>query len=779
MDIFYSMKPYICIGKFWYRRAICTICLLAGVFFIASGQIGLTTNSYRTLLPLGDWANPAIWQVFDGTAWIAAATPPDRNHDVFILQGHEVRLTQNQEIGNVYLFGDANAGKKLNLQDYDLDVYGSLHSFTVDGNGDYLLHGSTWLGDDWIYPETGRIVFKGSSRTVVDRASWSGQNLGSRFSVVFNPYPGEILVVNAVFKASDFLIQSGTVRQTVNTNGDPATSTFSFTATAVFGTEDFGELRIASGATLISEASKEFDQILRRTVSKPASLFVLEEGANLVLLGQEPVLDAVNLILDGNVYYSSDDVSQQFLQASLPASQENFVYTHLYLQGAATKLLPPQVSVKGDFTVLSGGAVVASGTDLDLIGPADQELEAPSLVLSGLLVDKEAGTVWINNDLTLRDRFEQVSGNLDFQQNDLLLDFGPTGTYTYSGGNWFNLGEFTYENLPLTLTASNARFPYYDQWLDAPRHFLLEGSLSAPGQGLVVRYLENPGVTYDPGFMDEGEAVVYHLNSFFSLSTAGGDYGQVVAWVSAEDLSVQDLQHLRLVGDGEAAIGQHVTAGEQQGWLWARRSFPFQTAQNSLFTVGSISPLSVLPLDWKGLTAQLQGDRVRLTWKTGSEASIAYTVTRSTGHILEFSPIGSFEAAQGAGEVRFEDDRYPADVPFWYYQIIAKEESGALSYSPVLRVDHPHFAGNGPKLFPNPHISGPVHLTLGSWSSEEIDAFSIWNLKGVGIDSQFFSGDFEPALVENRLLNLPIGNYLVQLTGRGKTFTFKWQKSSH
>jgi hypothetical protein len=261
------------------------------------------------------------------------------------------------------------------------------------------------------------------------------------------------------------------------------------------------------------------------------------------------------------------------------------------------------------------------------------------------------------------------------------------------------LGEFTYENLPLTLTASNARFPYYDQWLDAPRHFLLEGSLSAPGQGLVVRYLENPGVTYDPGFMDEGEAVVYHLNSFFSLSTAGGDYGQVVAWVSAEDLSVQDLQHLRLVGDGEAAIGQHVTAGEQQGWLWARRSFPFQTAQNSLFTVGSISPLSVLPLDWKGLTAQLQGDRVRLTWKTGSEASIAYTVTRSTGHILEFSPIGSFEAAQGAGEVRFEDDRYPADVPFWYYQIIAKEESGALSYSPVLRVDHPHFAGNGPKLF--------------------------------------------------------------------------------
>lgn len=773
------MKPYIFFRDFCHLRVFCTFCLWVGFFFTGAGQIALTTDSYRTLLPLGNWADAGAWEVFDGTNWMAAAAPPGQDHDVFVLQGHEIQLTQNQEVRNLYLFGAANAGKKLNLQAYDLDVYGSLHSFDVDGNGDYVLFGIAWLGDDWIYPETGRIVFKGGSRTVVDRTSWSGQNLGSRFSVVFNPDPGEVLSVNAVFKASSFLIQTGTVRQTVNTNGLPATSTFSFTATAVFGTEDFGELRIASGATLVSEGSKDFAQILRRTESKPASSFVLEEGANLVLLGQEPVIDAVNVVLDGNVSYASEDVSQQFLQSSLPASQEDFVYNHLYLQGAATKLLPAQVAVRGDFVVLSGGPVVASGSRLELIGPADQELDLPSLVVSGLLVDKLAGTVLVKNDLTIRDRLDQVSGDLDFQQNDLILDFGPTGTYSYSGGNWLNLGELTYENLPVSLTATNARFPFYDQWLEAPRHFLLEGSLSSAGQALVLRYLEATGVTYDPGFSDEGETVVYHLNSFFSIGTSGGDPGQVVAWVSAEDLAVQDMQHLRLVADGAPAIGQHLPAEERHGWLWAGRSFSFQAAQNSLLTVGSISPLSVLPLEWEGLTGWLQGSSVWLTWHTSSKEGVFYTITRAMGEGLEFVPIGSLEAVQGIGPARFEDDQYPAEVPFWYYQILAKTESGELGYSPVIRVDHPAFAENAPKLFPNPHVSGSLYLRLGSWASHEIAAVRIWNMKGVGIHSQFFTGDFEPDVLEDKLLHLPRGNYLIQLTGKGKTHTFKWQKSNH
>lgn len=457
------MKPYITNRELLCIRAMGTLFLLISCVFWANAQIALTLNSYRTQLPqngVGDWSNAGTWEVFDGVSWVAAVTPPNRNHDVFILKGNEVRLTQNQEVGNLYLYGAVDAGKKLNLQAFDLDVYGALHSFDLDGGGNYVLYGSAWLGDDWIYPELGRIVFKGSSRTVVSRDSWSGQNLASRFSVVFSPDPGEEFIVDAVFKASSFLIQSGTVRQTVNTDGDPATSTFSFTTTALFGNEDYGELRIASGATLISEATKEFNQLIRRSESKPASSFFLEEGANLIFLGQEPEIDAVTVVLDGNVYYASEGVSQEFLQASMASAQQDFVYQNLYLEGAASKNLPAELSVQGDFIFLSGGAADGSATNLQLMGPGNQELDVPGLTLSGLLIDKVAGLVTINDNLAVTENYTQVDGDVDFRQHHLTLDFDAMGSYTYSGGNWYNLGELRYEHLPLTLNVANALFPF-------------------------------------------------------------------------------------------------------------------------------------------------------------------------------------------------------------------------------------------------------------------------------------------------------------------------------
>ncbi|WP_162343387.1 hypothetical protein [Cyclobacterium salsum] len=773
------MKPCITNRELPCIRAMGTIFLLLSCVFWTNAQIALTPNSYRTQLPqdgVGDWSDAGIWEVFDGVSWVAAGAPPNRNHGVFILKGNEVRLTQNQEVGNLFLFGAVDAGKKLNLQAFDLEVYGALHSFDVNAGGEYVLYGSAWLGDDWIYPETGEIVFKGTSRTVVDRGSWSGQNLASRFSVVFNPDPGEELVVNAVFKASDFLIQSGTVRQTVNTNGDPATSTFSFTTTELFGTEDFGELRIASGATLISEATKEFDQLIRRSDSKPASSFILEEGANLVLLGQEPEIDAVNVVLDGNVFYASEGTSQEFLQASMASAQQDFGYQNLYLQGAASKVLPDQLPVQGDFILLSGGAADGSNTNLQLTGPTDQELDVPGLLLSGLLIDKVAGLVTINDDLTVTENYSQVGGDVDFQQHQLILDFDATGSYTYSGGNWFNLGELRYESLPLTLDTGNALFPFFDQSLDAPRHLLLEGILSTAGQSLVLSYVEAPGVTYDPGFLDEGVAVVYHLNSFFEISTTGTDSGQLIAWVSAEDLAVQDIDHLRVVGDGLPAIGVHEPAEEKDGWLWAKRTFDFQEAQNSLLTIGSTSSLSVLPLDWNGLQANLLGDRVVLSWEDHSDERVDYTITRSGSEGKEFLPIDSFQVNPGNQMVSYEDINYPLDQPFWFYQIVGKEMDGLLTYSPVIRVTNPLYRYQGPKIHPNPYLSGPLNLVLGSMSSEEITVCKVWNMEGVNFLTLYFKEDFHAGILENRLASLPAGNYLIQLLGVREVHTLKWQK---
>jgi len=133
---------------------------------------------------IGDWNDPATWEVWSGNNWIPATTIPDQTSDVFIEQDKEIRLTQNQEVRNLYLFSAADAGRKLNLQTFNLVVYGFLKCFSVV-NGDFIIESQTSALLDWIYPETGNIVFRGTTRTIVDRDSWSANNINSRFGVVF------------------------------------------------------------------------------------------------------------------------------------------------------------------------------------------------------------------------------------------------------------------------------------------------------------------------------------------------------------------------------------------------------------------------------------------------------------------------------------------------------------------------------------------------------------------------------------------------------------------
>ncbi|MBD3629758.1 T9SS type A sorting domain-containing protein [Cyclobacterium sp.] len=780
MDIFYKKNSLKDLHWLLLARAVAVFGLLLVLVLSAEAQIPLSTLSYKSNLPeggVGDWDDPGSWLVYDGTGWVAAAISPNRDHDVFIIKKNEIRLTGNEEVNNLYLFGAADAGKKLNLQNFDLDIYGSLHSFDRDEN-DFILYGSAWLGDDWIYPEEGRIVFKGDSRIVVDRNSWSGQNLASRYAVVFDPNPGQELVVNAVFKASSFLIQNGTVRQTVNTEGTPASSTFSFTTDDVFGTGDFGEFRIAAGATLISEATREFNQLIRRSDTKPASSFILEEGASLVMLGEEPVIDAVNVVLDGDVYYKADGASQEFLQASMADSQSDFPYQNLYFEGLATKNLPEELSVQGDMEYLFGGQVNGLDTELQLTGSMDQELKVPGLELSGLYLDKASGTVNVRHRLTIFDSFSQVAGTVNFHDQDLTLDFGATGSYSYSGGNWLNLGQLHYGNLPLFLDATNATFPIFDTVFDAPRHLLLEGNLSTPGQTMEISFTEAPGVTYDPEFSDGGEVVVYHLNSFFQLNGIGADTDQLSAWILAEDLAVQDINHLRIVGAGEQAIGNHVPASLKGGMLWAGRVFDFDETQSSFLTIGSISELSVLPVEWLDFEATLLGDRVRLTWKSTSESLIDYTISRTNGEKPEFFPIGDIQESRYGITITFEDLSFPKHQPYWYYQVLAKEGQAEVSYSPVLRVSNPFYSGQNPKIYPNPYYSGSVQINFGNWNSGDITSLKIWNMKGVNHQSLDFQQNFNPLILEKHLKLLPSGTYLIQLEGSGKAYTLKWQKNN-
>jgi hypothetical protein len=491
-------------------------------------------------------------------------------------------------------------------------------------------------------------------------------------------------------KANSFIIRNGTVRQTVNQEFTPFyTSTFSFNAQTQFGNNDYGEFRILSGATLISEGSSPFNQIIRRTANKPASAFVLEEGANLVLLGEAPVIDAVAVQLEGSVVYAGESVSQAFLESSMATAAPEFIYKHLFFTGAAEKILPHMLTVSGDMQFLDGGNVNGASTRLVPTGTNDQLIAIPAFSLDILEMDKLMGNIDFQYDLSILSAFYMLSGTIDFSGNSLLLDFGPSGIYNYFGGVWLNLDEVVYHNLPQILDQSNALFPFYDSQLEFQRHLFLEGTIGI-GSSINIRHFENPGVTYDPGFNDtDGSAIIYQLNSYFEITSAGSTPSVINLWVLADDLGIQDADHLRLTGNGEAAAGTNLPASEFSSRLWAGRQVVFNQLTNSAFAIASISELSVLPLEWLEFDALFRGDKVQLSWVNGTTSTIQYTVFRAETQAMELVPIGGFSGDDFDQTVIFEDQSLPANQYFWYYQVRAEDADGEISYSPVLRVDNP------------------------------------------------------------------------------------------
>lgn len=83
------------------------------LFFVIGILKGQTINDYRTIAS-GNWTDVGIWQVFNGTSWVAATTYPGQTtvaNDISIIGGFSVTITSNisNSINSVTV-GDGTGG---------------------------------------------------------------------------------------------------------------------------------------------------------------------------------------------------------------------------------------------------------------------------------------------------------------------------------------------------------------------------------------------------------------------------------------------------------------------------------------------------------------------------------------------------------------------------------------------------------------------------------------------------------------------------------------------
>jgi hypothetical protein len=729
-------------------------------------------NAYRTTNS-GIFSNVNIWEIYDGSFWQPAISKPGSTNDIYINQTHLLTLNTNEQAKSVFINAETGAAQKLNLNNFQLEIYGSLQAFSGGAPG---TPSGSWNSQNWIGNSiNSRLVFKGSPRTIIPNNAWSGFTTNSRFSVIFDPGDGVELIVEEAFKALSFKIQTGTVRQKLDSSTLPATcASFSFnTETGVYGAGPFGDFIIESGSSLVSECNSN---ILVRSVSGSisASLFNLKTGGELILEGTSPRIEAATYQLNGKVIFRGGSSIKTFLAGSFPdAGLVNSVHD-LEIQGTQDLTLPSELFVSGELIQSGSGQFLTSVTHLKFIGSEDQEVIGFSLSPQDLTLDKSGGTLTLNENLNVLRNLNLIDGRIDFQGKNLALNSSLSGTLNYQGGSLKNLSSLTYLNVPVAFNALNGTFPFEDRYQGGIRKVQLLGNTA--GGNLTINFTEYDGAEYNSGFNDsDGTPILYRLFSYFQFSGLAPSPNPIEMRISAEQLIVDDVDDLRIVGTGYAAPGSHLP-GLDPVELWARRGLTISELIGVNFTIGSYRTLSVLPVEWLDVMAKYTLDSPQLNWSVAREKdNEKFEVYRSENPAETWEKVGEIKS-KGDSETKVSyafSDKSLTSLMDWYYQVKQIDLTGKWSWSKVVllksisgRVDEKTL------IFPNPYFSGSIGLILsGNLEANEV-IVSISSSTGVLISNQLL----EKTSFLNQLERLKSGLYLIRFSSTEESQMIRWIK---
>ncbi len=745
--------------------AVGLVCLLEGMAFPQS------LHSYRTIRS-GIFGDITTWEIYDGTDWQPAVVKPGAANDIYIDQTHLLTLTGNEQVHTLYINAENDAGQKLNLAGFELEIFGSLRAFSGAAPG---IPSGAWNSQNWIGNSIeSKLVFKGNSRVIIPKNAWSGFSTQSRYSVIFDPIPEATLTIEEPFKALGFILRSGTVFQKLDTSLIPGhCSTLSFNnELSFFGTGPLGRFIVEDGATFLSECN---DNILVRSVSGSVSaeLFSLRNGGRLILEGSSPQMEAAQFEIDGEIIFQGGGAPKSFLTSSFDDAAPIIKVHHLELKGNQSLILPADLFISGDLISSGGGAIIASNSHLRFVGIYDQKIEGVSPQVKHITLDKPNGIVHFNEDTHISETLTMQEGAIDFHEKDLYINSSGVGRLEYTKGSWIHLKQFSYLNIPFDFTETTGTFPFWDRYQGGIRKVQILGK--SLGGDLILNFIEQDGAEYNANFNDSDTTpILYQLHSYFRFSGINHSPDLVELRISASQLIVDNVDDLRIVGTGYPAPGTHLY-GIDPIELWARRELGFYELEGPNFTIGSFRTLSILPVRWQEISAQWIANHARVSWNIAQERDTKVFEVLRSKDILSWEIAGktpSYGDSDTTSSYSFED----GGVSVWdqyFYQIRQISFSNDTILSPVARLDKARlYDAEQVLIFPNPHRSGKLQAVFPDRIIPEECMVTVYTLEG----RQVLSYPYDPHTFSTAMEYQHAGIYIVHFSSPGSHLIVRWIK---
>jgi hypothetical protein len=203
--------------------------------------------------------------------------------------------------------------------------------------------------------------------------------------------------------------------------------------------------------------------------------------------------------------------------------------------------------------------------------------------------------------------------------------------------------------------------------------------------------------------------------------------------LAAENLIVDAIDDLRIVGNGLAAPGTHVPAIDADT-LWARRDLLFDELNNQTFTIGSYRYLSILPLTYIDQKAIWNQGKIKVTWITAEEKdNHFFEIEKAIETLANFQVIARIPSKVKNESTNTYSYEFESKEPIknTYFRIKQTDVDGTSAFSKVFRLEGAWKELIVPKLYPNPVGSKPLHLILPSQYDQEETFIQIVGMNGV------------------------------------------------